>query len=1446
MNAIVPLNIAALRVNNYDNNKVVGNFQGKTAVFEKMPWADPNSSYPNSASTGDKIFHPLGVTSGGNPVYGASPQLGTGIHLHWELPDFFRKGTQTAQGSKITFPHAPNRWLVTRYLSVYNQSKLIYENRKAMSWIVESDFVTPKVAGNLRPAISVPVPATPSWHQQPYMYMGQVVDYASWDPSGEAASNYLPYYNGTDGKSLYLTSIGFVGAYFGSYYPECNSVFGFWDNFSDMPDIATDINNDNPIQFRATYQVTGWLNESVNDPLSNIVNQVTTQYNEYVAKCQANNVAPELTPIDFFNQITAQTMKWTFNQKDISYTLNGNKIATLNVPTQTICSGTVQEVVWNMLSNTGPTYFLSSGGNNPSVWPAETEIAIGNSTEEALAALLKYDMGQVTDDPDILKNYEFLLDALQLGLLKNLEKTPNKLISLEEALHNNGFSALANGYTWLITDDTDTDAGSEESEEVTLPLDLAETLFLLNQAQKNYDMGRGGLSTMRKQLFMDWIRYVKIYIGETTDPNITKAAITNFIWTSSGGELNSVVTQGNSVGVLLYDTDDNGAVTGIQKPGGSILTNSLAYATYDNFVAVQNALNIFNNENGTKFILQSGPAPSFYMPSEPVVLMEGAMMEPSQRNGDDTTTFVRLSGEMLSQIIITYNSTSYTVPVSNLSGVPVVTTNMPAALQADIQSLTGEAFLITPMLGGVVETTLAAAGGPNNPAVASPANFTTALMYAQGGLSPLDLDPNTGGVPAPPAGASLFSTISAANYNPQPNTSVQTATPQALTIVFSNAANNGWAPNSIAWNTQTAYPEFAASRVDPFLPVFMIWNVNVNPLLWEQDKVNQVYSPSNITDFFALDPDGVDYLYNMNGSVPVPFTAPSPVTYSDAATMRSGAANVLSFQITSYINNNPGDPENPTLQKIADLYDSRKILSQALSGFNINQVLADYVAQVAVENLVKGPADSITPKVAAAATATLNDNWYDQAFTSMEPISTGLLAQNNFGPLRAGFMQIQSIEVVDVFGQRMDLFSTDTGPNGSLDCITSYAMSPNPNDTVNAGKIYLAPRILAPSRLWFQWLSAEHNNDVPGVSTDFVEMNSHPATSPICGWVMPNHLDNNLFFYDETGTAIGTFGVEHTGTTAALVYRTRAGNLNNPSSDLATDIGAQGSPLVNLHLANFMWYLDAQTAGFLEDMMGAILNSDTFINPANFSQDASLAVFIGKPLALTRAVVGLETMGNLLPLSQADNNANSPFPQDVNANPQRVNYTDRMAYSSANLGNVKFPMRLGDLANLDDGLVGYLMEGTGANPYTGQTFYAPAAKSGETNGVEQPTDTTLQFTLNAPAISLTMLVDPRAPVHATTGVLGVNELSIPTDQYSQTMNSLAVNFITRPMLKMAQGLTVPLPAETGYAWSWITPGASAATPLKPNAVNQSPVYGYTPQTLQEGWLELSPGKSTTK
>jgi hypothetical protein len=1403
MNAIVPMNITAIRVNVNDESNVVSQFKGRTAVFERMPFG----SSATTASTGDMVVAPLSNSSPPNP-------LGTGIHLHWELPDYFRRGRQPALGGDVVFPQTPNRWLVIRYLSVYDATSGDYESVQQKCWIVESDYLagdlTPDPDGFMHPAASVPLPANLPQGTQPYMYMGRVVEYESWVPGSTPAQNYLPAYQGSDGKSLYLTAIGFVGPSFSSYYPECCSVFGFWDRFADNPAVYPAITTGTALQFKVSYQVVGWIDEPDADPLAQIESLITDRYNQYVSQCQAESAEVERTPADEFESFAKQNFRWTFHEQDIPFTLHADKsLATLTVPQRMLCAGIMQEIVWNMLTAPGTTYFLNNPANTnaTALWTDTVKLAVGNTTVEALSVLLKKDLDPTTTDPALLNNYEYLLDALQLGLLHDLEQQGNNLIGLEESCHSKAFSQLSGGYLWVLRKkQMESNPSGDADQEVTLPLDVAEHLYLLNQAQKNYDQGRARLDAMRKQLFMDWVRYIKIYISGMTDPFVDTDVLMNFLQTGNSGELNDVVQYGQSVGILLYQQDPiTSEIVGIRQPAGD---SSLAALIWFQHQAMSATLAPYLD-----WEIRAIPAPPFWMPTDPVLIMEGDRLEPVRRNGSDPDIAVRLSGELLAGLQLQYQNTTFNINATDISGMPVISDATP--MQQDVKSLVVEAFMLVPMLATAAANALKSKGGTVNPAVSNYDDFVASLRSAQGGLSQLEDRTATG----------LFAAVRAPGYIPAANPTQTVSTPMPISVSYTNDAANGWAPDAVAWNTQTALPEFDDTRYDPFLPVFMIWTAQLDPLK-RNDGLN--YTVSNLTDYFTLDADAVDFQYQ----TPDTFTTAMPVSYSRSVTLSKNATHSLTQQIDNYVANYHTDQDTDAkLEAAKQIYKSRKFISQGLSGFNIEQTLRTFIPQVPVEDLIKGVRDRFTTAVNHEAVATPDDNWYDFGFNSQAPIATGLLAQDNFGPLRSGFVEIFQLEIVDVFGQRMTLNTSAPNPDGSLQAGVAYSLQPARGDSDNQHKIFLPPRLLAPTRLAFDWLSATHDNKVGGVSSDFVEMNTHPSTSPVCGWVFPNHLDDNLFFYDADGAAIGSFGVEH----GELKYRTRPGNLNNPQDLLEDDIGPENGPhTVNAHLATFMWYVNGKDAGFLFDLMATIENSDQYINPVNFAQDVSPAVLVGRPLALARAAVGLETSGKVLPLNQADTKSDDPFPLDVENN--RFQYAARQEASSAALEEVRFPLRLGDLSNIDDGLVGYLVERAGDVP--DEMFYSPAAPAEGGHGVVRPSRETIDLTLNAPPVVVTMLIDPRAPVHATTGILPVQTRQIPPDQYARTMRSLAITFFTHPMLRRREEFVVPLPQESGYQWSWVTPGSDTQSTLKAATANEFVVFGYTPQTLVEGWLRL--------
>src|SRR5690242_14483782 len=128
--------------------------------------------------------------------------------------------------------------------------------------------------------------------------MGRVLPYEKWNPASENASDFLPSYSGEDEKPLYLTSTGFVGPGSSAYYPESCSVSGSWDHFADVPAVYNALNGPTlpPIQFKASYQVIGWVNESGQDLLSSLAGDATASYNRYVGQCKDQSVAVSRTP----------------------------------------------------------------------------------------------------------------------------------------------------------------------------------------------------------------------------------------------------------------------------------------------------------------------------------------------------------------------------------------------------------------------------------------------------------------------------------------------------------------------------------------------------------------------------------------------------------------------------------------------------------------------------------------------------------------------------------------------------------------------------------------------------------------------------------------------------------------------------------------------------------------------------------------------------------------------------------------------------------------------------------------------------------------------------------------------------------------------------------------------------------------------------------------------
>lgn len=182
--------------------------------------------------------------------------LEPGIHLHFILPDAF---THSDDGND--YPAVPNRYAVTRIWRENNAGLL-----KTKCFVVESDFVSMDKAYSK--SITIPCFSDPD-DRKKWRYLGRNYP-AGQIPEMEGSGQYLDK----------LTAIEAGDALFAAYYPNCRSVFGFYDDLLDLPDAA---------ETHLTYFVMGYFANGEQDPLSG----VTTE-EEFGARLQSMGLSADI------------------------------------------------------------------------------------------------------------------------------------------------------------------------------------------------------------------------------------------------------------------------------------------------------------------------------------------------------------------------------------------------------------------------------------------------------------------------------------------------------------------------------------------------------------------------------------------------------------------------------------------------------------------------------------------------------------------------------------------------------------------------------------------------------------------------------------------------------------------------------------------------------------------------------------------------------------------------------------------------------------------------------------------------------------------------------------------------------------------------------------------------------------------------------------------------
>ena len=111
---------------------------------------------------------------------------------------------------------------------------------------------------------------------------------------------------------------------------------------------------------------------------------------------------------------------------------------------------------------------------------------------------------------------------------------------------------------------------------------------------------------------------------------------------------------------------------------------------------------------------------------------------------------------------------------------------------------------------------------------------------------------------------------------------------------------------------------------------------------------------------------------------------------------------------------------------------------------------------------------------------------------------------DGFLPLRAGRLRISRARVVDGFGQYVDLAPLLAPVEGDPQVVVGETMRLDGAP----GTALLAPRFTSAARLQLRWIDA-------------VDDVARTGANPVCGFVLPDHLDESLELFDVDGQPLG-------------------------------------------------------------------------------------------------------------------------------------------------------------------------------------------------------------------------------------------------------------------------------------------------------------------------------------
>ena len=911
--------------------------------------------------------------------------------------------------------------------------------------------------------------------------------------------------------------------------------------------------------------------------------------------------------------------------------------------------------------------------HRPVIDEKNCRVAVGNTSAEALAALLARSLDRPGEE------------TLLTAFLEDLLSHPADSFDLESLLHLSRFGSMTGGRLFSLQRKTAADHQEITASDPALPRELERPLEELNALEGEYGRLKRGLEGARWELYAAWYKWALKFLEKGREPQEISRVV----------EANKASAADDEKKVALLE------ITRDEK---------------------ERALRELVEKQFPDLELVESPAPPFYRPNDPALLISGPGMAPSSKHGQEEHTpdkdelQCRVSGQALQGLVIDLRDG----PRGNL------------VAARDLFAIEGAPFEGGGEVPDGVKDDLlleALLLDPGN------ADLIARQTRLQAGLQPL-----------PEEDGKLIEAI------------------QKLQRMGKTKRDGADRPFSLGFDG--IFPSPTALRGwegNPWLPLFLEWRAS-----W----YSSYSDPEKALQGWELGP--IDFRWKGEESSPAP---PWPYEGCTILTPHAGA------RFRECLEKYGREHDSADLDPVISLLEDVNLLSQSLGGLTDALLMRDQVLQVPPVNprIFFGGRDESPQDPIVNAIGETN-------ILSPDP-------GKPFRPIRAGCLMVERLRIVDAFGQAVLLPEPATP-------LRSGSLAAQGEDSKPI--LRFPPRLAQPARLLFDWVRTANP---PG---------TRPENSPVCGWVIPNHLDKNILFYDGGGGPLGALQ-------KILRVSAPGGKGGEPPKDEKAffwvpmpGTSVRPEDILNPHLRHFVLFLrslggDAGNAFW--DLLDTAINKTDSGEPED---DPVFSILLGRPLALVRASLKLELDG----------------PPACDQGFEWVGKSETRGFTG-----IKFPLRLGDAERDQDGLIGFFTDDPGADG--SGPFYASYGADGSRYAGIIEYGRTIELDCRD-SIDLTLLMDPRARVHARSGILPRRFVELPNRVRSAAQKIRDAFFQVAPLVSPGGEVAMPKPSDDYGKWSWAC-RLQITLWKDPEAIQPTgDSAGFHPMPLEisEGWLKL--------